>query len=120
MTSSPKKSFNFRNINECKKTNNNLMIGYPAKLKEDLEIENLNISIENVLQLSGINIIACIIVKMIHHQKLFRDINSISSIRISTISKKLLNTICKPQKVPIIASLNLKQVLPIKILLSKF
>lgn len=99
---------------------NNLMIGFPARHKDVLELLNLNISTVREWRLNGINIILCIITKTILHLKLFRDINSISSTLISMISKRHLNTISKQLKVQIIVSLSLKLDLLIRILPLRF
>jgi hypothetical protein len=78
------------------------MIGCLVKLKVVSEIRNLSTFVEEGLLSNGINTTLNIIVKMILHLKQSKDINLISSIRSSMISKKLLNIILKRLKVQII------------------
>lgn len=70
--------------------------------------------------MNGINTILCITTKTIRLQKLFKDINSISSTLTSTINKRLLNIIYKQLKVQITVLLNLRLDLLIRILPLRF
>lgn len=125
MILSRSKLWSSKSTKEWKKMRNNLMTGYLSKLKAGTDKENLNISTESEYRMIGVDMVSQVssskdMIKNNHHQNKSKGTNSISSILISLIKKKLLSITCNRLKIQVIWWLSSRLVHHIRTLVLKF